>query len=307
MPGLFSRSKPSGSRTPNDGERDRNTAETEKNKSAKGSNNPFADAAAEDAPPAYSQEAPAAAKVSSLRLEKITNPDTPYAFLEYFDTVFVIDDSGSMVAGTRWSDVQKVLRYIAPICTEYDKDGIDVYFLNHRNRQALGPRTDNKAKGGYYHIHDDAAVNRIFKEAFPQGGTPTGTRLNDILEPYVWSLEEAKQTGKHVKPVNIIVITDGEATVDPEETIITYARKLDQLNAPPHQVGIQFFQVGDSSQAKEWLRELDDQLKKHGIRDMVDTVTWGGFRARYFKTLSADVILKTVLGGVVRRLDRKRV
>ncbi|PTB67561.1 hypothetical protein BBK36DRAFT_1167953 [Trichoderma citrinoviride] len=210
-----------------------------------------------------------------------------------------------MEADTRWNDVQKVLGYIAPICTTYDEDGIDVYFLNHRNRQQLGPRTDSKASGGYYNIHDAAAVDGIFKETRPRGGTPTGTRLSDILEPYVGSLEEAKRTGEQVKPVNIIVITDGEATVDPEDAIVRYARRLDQLGAPSHQVGIQFFQVGDSKQARQWLKDLDDQLRKHGIRDMVDTVTWGGFAARFFKTLSADAILKTVLGGVVRRLDRK--
>ncbi|KAK1251160.1 hypothetical protein MKX07_005715 [Trichoderma sp. CBMAI-0711] len=303
---LFSRSKSTGSRTPNDGERDRNqnSAGNEKSNQAMGSKNPFSDAAAEDAPPAYSQEASTSARINSLK-NKITNADSPHAFLAYFDTVFVIDDSRSMEADSRWKDVQKVLCAIAPICTAYDKDGIDVYFLNHRNRAELGPRADNKAKGGYYNINDTATVDRIFKEAFPNGGTPTGTRLNDILEPYVMSLEKARITGEHVKPVNIIVVTDGEATVDPEEVIVKYARRLDQLGAPSHQVGIQFFQVGNSSQAKEWLQDLDDQLRRHGIRDMVDTVTWGGFAGQWFKRINEKTILKTVLGGVVRRLDRQ--
>ncbi|KAL7821376.1 hypothetical protein V8C44DRAFT_7433 [Trichoderma aethiopicum] len=309
MKRLFSRSKPEGSRAPVDREEDRNlnTAGDEKGKSAKGSNNPFSDAAAEDGPPAYSQEAPTAARSSSLRLSKITNADSPHAFLAYFDTVFVIDDSGSMTVDNRWNDVQKVLRSITPICTAYDKDGIDVYFLNHRNYAELGTRTDNKAEGGYYNINDAATVDRIFQETIPNGATPTGTRLDEILKPYIRSLEDAKRTGEQVKPVNIIVITDGEATVDPEDIIVRHARRLDQLGAPSHQVGIQFFQVGNSSRAKEWLQELDDQLKRHGIRDMVDTVTWGGFAGRLFKRLSPDTILKTVLGGVVRRLDRKTV
>ncbi|KAH0494390.1 hypothetical protein TgHK011_001010 [Trichoderma gracile] len=303
---LFSRSKSTGSRTPNDGERDRNqnTAGNEKSKLATGSDNPVADAAAADAPPAYAQEDPITARINSLR-NKVINADSPHAFLAYFDTVFVIDDSSSMDVESRWKDVQKVLRGIAPICTAYDKDGIDVYFLNHRNRAELGPRTDNKAKGGYYNINDAVTVDRIFNEACPNGATPTGTRLDDILGPYVESLEDAKRSGEHVKPVNIIVITDGEATVDPEETIVRCARKLDRLGAPSHQVGIQFFQVGSSGQAKRWLQELDDQLKRHGIRDMVDTVTWGGFMGHWSKKLNEKTILKTVLGGVVRRLDRQ--
>ncbi|EUC46560.1 hypothetical protein COCMIDRAFT_92480, partial [Bipolaris oryzae ATCC 44560] len=54
----------------------------------------------------------------------------PYAFLKPFDTIFLIDDSGSM-AGRSWQETRKALESVTPICTHYDGDGIDLYFLNH--------------------------------------------------------------------------------------------------------------------------------------------------------------------------------
>ena len=83
------------------------------------------------------------------------------------------------------------------------------------------------------------------------------------------------------------------------------AAKLDKLEAPPWQVGIQFFQVGEEKGAAEALEELDDGLKEaNGVRDIVDTVPWKGQSST---GLNADGILKVVLGSVNKRLDRKRV
>jgi hypothetical protein len=52
-------------------------------------------------------------------------------------------------------------------------------------------------------------------------------------------------------------------------------------------------------QAREALQELDDGLAEaHGVRDMVDTVPFG-------EEMSADLIIKALLGGINRRLDRR--
>lgn len=107
-----------------------------------------------------------------------------------------------------------------------------------------------------------------------------------------------------VKPLNIIVVTDGVASDDVESIIISAAKKLDALGAEPWQVGIQFFQVGREPEAAEDLRDLDDALsKEHNIRDMVDTVPWSGDDGQ---VLTADGLLKVVLGSVMRKLDRRR-
>ncbi|KAL9008797.1 MAG: hypothetical protein Q9173_006115 [Seirophora scorigena] len=215
-----------------------------------------------------------------------TNPDNQFAFLSKFDTKFVIDDSGSM-AGRSWRETADALASIAGICTTYDSDGIDIYFLNERH----SPEYEN--------VTTKERVQQIFNAVRPRGGTPTGCRLDSILRPY---LRECEQKGpENCKPINIIVVTDGVPTDDVESPIIAAAKKLDKLDAPAWQVGIQFFQIGDERGAAEALRELDDQLAETGdVRDMVDTVPWNGGEG-----LSADKILKCVLGAVHRRWDRK--
>lgn len=90
--------------------------------------------------------------------------------------------------------------------------------------------------------------------------------------------------------------------------------QLDRGDYPLSQVGIQFFQVGNDievcmllrvqirctdAQAREALQELDDGLSEvHGVRDIVDTVPYVG-------QVDAPFIIKTLLGGVNRRQDRR--
>jgi hypothetical protein len=222
-----------------------------------------------------------------------STPDDPYAFLSSFDTVFLIDDSGSM-AGRSWRETADALKSITPICTAHDADGVDIYFLN----QPDSPE--------YHNIKQPADVDRVFNAVRPLGHTPTGTRLRAILKPYLAKLEAGLAHQEEVKPLNIIVITDGVPSDDPEAVIMHAAKTLDRLEAPAWQVGIQFFQVGNELGAAEALRELDDGLAQlgGGVRDMVDTVPWNGQSG---KGLDGAGIMKVVLGAVTRRLDRKAV
>ncbi|KAM7194891.1 collagen alpha-5 chain [Naviculisporaceae sp. PSN 640] len=248
---------------------------------------------------------PVPSGASAISVSSLSTPEDPYAFLSTFDTMFLIDDSGSM-AGSSWREVKEALRAITPICTAHDADGIDVFFLNSKNPV-------HPAGGGFTNIRNPDQVESLFSQVRPHGGTPTGTRLNQILKPYIREYERriaisGDPDNSGIKPVNMIVITDGVPTDDPESVIVSIAKKLDKLEAPPYQVGIQFFQVGKEPGAAEALRELDDSLgEQHdGVRDMVDTVTWNKRDGGAGTTLSADAILKVVLGAVVKRLDRRR-
>lgn len=221
-----------------------------------------------------------------------STPDDPFAFLSSFDTVFLIDDSGSM-AGRSWKETAAALKSITPICTAHDSDGIDIYFLNE---------PDN---AGYHNVTRPDDVDRIFNSVRPRGITPTGTRLRAILKPYLADLERKCARKEEKKALNIIVITDGVPSDDPESVIIAAAKQLDKLEVPAWQVGIQFFQVGEEMGAAEALKELDDGLVEMGggIRDIVDTVPWNG---RSGSGLNGVGIMKVVLGAVTRRLDRKQ-
>lgn len=200
------------------------------------------------------------------------------------------------MAGRSWRETSQAIASIAPICTAQDKDGIDLYFLNASDAPS------------YSNIIRASEVQRIFETVRPGGGTFTGAKLNAILKPYLSKCEANSSNLDNVKPLNIIVITDGVPSDDPESVIVSYAKKLDKLDAPMWQVGIQFFQVGEEAGAAEALQDLDDNIHDRGskFRDIVDTVPWtsqnGGSSG-----LNADGILKVVLGAVNRRLDRKRV
>lgn len=189
--------------------------------------------------------------------------DDPYAFLSSFDTVFLIDDSGSM-AGTRWREASAALQTITPICTAHDADGIDIYFLN---------RADSPF---YRNVTLPSTIAEIFSSVQPGGGTPTGQKLNQILSPY---LKRCEADLEATKPLNVIVLTDGEPSDDVESVIISAAKKLERMDAPAWQVGIQFFQVGREESAKRHLKMLDDELAElaeEEIRDIVDTVPYTG-------------------------------
>ncbi|KAK2751003.1 hypothetical protein FQN57_000078 [Myotisia sp. PD_48] len=229
---------------------------------------------------------------------RMPDVDTPFDFLRHFNTVFLIDDSGSML-GPNWKETENALASIAPICTAYDQDGIDIYFLNHR--------TTSKG-GGYYNITQPTVVRKLFSRVIPRGGTPTGMRLREILRPYLYECRSSAigdQYGEvRCTPLNIIVITDGIASDDLESAVVAAAQELDNLKAAPWQLGIQFFQVGNEPGAMEELRELDDNVcARNNVRDIIDTVPWDGKKKH--GGLTSDVILKVVLGAVHKKYNRR--
>ncbi len=235
-------------------------------------------------------------------------------FLKHFDTVFLIDDStsmgweGSLPDQNRWHETESVLKSIVPTCVEFDEDGVDIYFLNTIN--PLSETEGPSAGTGYRHVKSAQEVMDIFETRRPYGGTPLGPRLNFILGTYLDYYRKQRENNglKHgVKPINIIIITDGVPDEQDEVTsCIIYAMKeLDELRAMSSRVGIQFFQVGAAKDATTFLKYLDDELCKKATseRDMVDRATFNtvnGGRA----ALTHDWILKVVQGGISRRYDR---
>jgi len=235
-------------------------------------------------------QVPAATATQSATTSNIVGVDDPYAFLTSFDTVFLIDDSGSM-AGARWRETSEALETITPICVAHDEDGIDIHFLNAQAHNA-------------YNVTSPARVRQIFSQVRPGGGTPTGQRLQRLLKEYL-TRYAARPEG--TKPMNLICITDGAPSDDVESPLIAAANKLDRLDAPAWQVGVQFFQVGREEEARRHLQVLDDELGEISgnldLRDIVDTVPFRGIGGEH---LTGDGILKVVLGAVNRRIDRQK-
>lgn len=171
----------------------------------------------------------------------------------------------------------------------YLNNFIDVYFLNN-------PATAQN-------VQNVNNLKSLFDSVQPCGSTPTGTRLEEILLDYLNEYERVTSSGGKMRPLNIIVVTDGTAEDDVETVILNAARRLDGLRAPISQVGIQFIQIGDDPEATVWLHELDNEIHNRdgGCRDIVDTtpaidIVDGDFNAKY--------LLKAMLGGINKRYDR---
>jgi hypothetical protein len=213
------------------------------------------------------------------------------AMLRDYDTVFLVDDSGSM-AGGRWREAKSAVDGVVKHAMKYDDDGVDIYFLNSKT----------SGKG----MKRSRDVELLFAGVRPSGATPTGARLDKLLKEYKQELEAAYKQGQRtggdcytVKPLNLVVITDGAPTDDPESALVSFAKYLDKYDFPLSQCGIQMFQIGNDAQAAEALQDLDDALEnRYDIRDIVDTVPYQG-------EMTADMIVKVLLGGINRRLDRK--
>ncbi|KAI5777722.1 hypothetical protein EDC01DRAFT_623556, partial [Geopyxis carbonaria] len=227
--------------------------------------------------------------------------ENPHDYLIPYDTVFIVDDSASMNGGgyRRWHETRRALESVAKIATRYNPTGIAVHFLNT-------PSPD-----GPHRITNASQVSALFATIEPSGVTPIGAALDAVLRPYLRKLCKAEAAcptsvclSAIVRPLNIVVLTDGAATDDPEPVIVSSARELDTLNAPLHQCGVQFLQIGDEPGAREALKELDNDLAGiHGIRDMVDTIRYWGREQGEVEAL----LVKALIGGVNRRWDKIEV
>lgn len=191
------------------------------------------------------------------------NKESLYARLKERDIVYLIDDSDSM-AGPRWSTTSKVLAKIATITAFYNKDGIDVRFFNTYSEDEERVNLNSSEK-----------VMRLFRSVTPDGGTPTADILEDELSQYLAKF----RVKRNRKKLYLIVLTDGQPddVQAVEEVVIKYANELEELKAPPFQVGMQFVQIGEDKVASEFLRRLnDDLMKKRCLNRDVSSCSHGG-------------------------------
>ena len=194
--------------------------------------------------------------------------ENKYTVLESYDTVFLVDDSPSM-RGERWKLVQRILDYSTAEATRYDRNGIDIHFMNNFTADQ-----DN--------VRDPKTVAQLHRGIELRGNTPTLDRLSRHLRAYLQAFGKADYDAKF-KGYNLIILTDGEPNAEEEDEedisdeedakknkaafrlirkeIVDVAKKLDAQNAMPKQVGIQFCQIGNDEEATAFFKFLDDRLK----------------------------------------------
>jgi Mg-chelatase subunit ChlD len=222
-----------------------------------------------DPPPPYLPEEFRQAGIKEDELEALRN----------YDTVIILDDSGSMEP--LWHQASRALSTLAVVASKYDKDGIDIHFLNN-------------TKAGE-HVKSEEEVIELFREVTPAGPTPLGECLERVTERLLKDLDK----GKSRKKTNYLIITDGQPTDDAESAIVQIAKRLDKAGATLTQLGMQFIQIGTNEGARKYLVKLDNDLKeKHEIRDMVDTEPFTNGE------LTATRLTKLLLGGINRKIDK---
>jgi hypothetical protein len=236
--------------------------------------------------------------------------DDDFNFLAEFDTCFVVDDSFSM--RSHWDEVRTLVRTIMPLCADRDTTGVDIYFGNHK---PSGSFMGGIERAGYRHIglvqgspemHDN--VEGIFNLVRPGlSASSVSKRLIQILDNYMLQYEksiqqpEVEKTDKdELKPLNIIVVTAHSVGSSLSKHVLEIAGKLDKLNAPAHQIGLQFFQIGSDAKVADHMKKLDDVLHHNQqVRDIVDTTTWTDGPGK----LSPEGMLKALGGAVTKSFD----
>jgi len=110
-----------------------------------------------------------------------------------------------------------------------------------------------------------------------------------------------------VKPLNLIIITDGAPnpfTEDPTSAIEDCMKKMDELGIPQNvrQVGFMFAQVGNDYGAEQSLRQLDDKYR-NSRRDIVDTFKSNMSNMRWTEHDWNFDVVKLLLGAIDKDID----
>ncbi|TFK47852.1 hypothetical protein OE88DRAFT_754133 [Heliocybe sulcata] len=196
-------------------------------------------------------------------------------YLQNYQVVFIVDDSASMNDEGRWDEAKNALSGIADYAKQYVPGTMEVLFLNSPVRHVEG--------------QDTATIADLFVRVQPEGNTPTGAALKKVLDAQISKLDPAIGRPEYadIKPLDIIIITDGKPTDQPEVVVEEAAAHLQDRHHHPNCIGIQFVQIGHKMRAASALAKLINC--KNG--NMVDTVP-------YTATLDSDRLRRILLGGL---------
>ncbi|OTA95574.1 hypothetical protein M434DRAFT_195993 [Hypoxylon sp. CO27-5] len=193
-----------------------------------------------------------------LTQEDLETDQEPYAFFRHFHTVFLIDDSVSMTE--HWGRVCALFKEIAPICSQYDSKGADLWFVNHGHHYLTQTRKDGT----------DNNASAIFQSAQPNSSCRLGRRLKRILKDYMWLyIRRLKgEVENDPRPLQFVVITAGAIDDDIVQPLMWTAIGLDILRAPLFQFGVQFLHI--EKEIHE-LSELYSMSEKFNFRPIANT------------------------------------
>ncbi|KAH6657674.1 hypothetical protein BKA67DRAFT_655924 [Truncatella angustata] len=253
--------------------------------------------------------------------------------LNEFHTVFLIDDSASMV--NDWADAMSLLGEVVPQCMACTQSDVSFFFTNRwtgaPSRFDEGWRPEWPVPSGHLDVRhitraaarasgepEEQSAEFVFEDLAPANGhapdasTTIAKRLSQILRPYIEAYKEGlKAEGdarfKHMVQINMVVVTNGAGLADLETETLAIAEDLNDCGAPSAQVGIQFVQVGGDRECSDTLKNIDSDLILKHSRDMVDTVLYDQTRDPGMGHMTDDGLFKVLMGGVSRKVDMRRL
>lgn len=170
-----------------------------------------------------------------------------------YDHIILIDKSGSMgepstslEGRTRWDEAQEFTESYARFAEKVDDDGLTVITFNSSPTIYDGVKADK--------------VHEVFTKCRPSGST----NLAGALEA---AFKKKFEAGKKAL---IMVLTDGvpDSESKVKDAIMNAANKLESDG----DIGIQFVQIGNDTHAKQFLNDLDNNLKGAKF-DIVNSLT----------------------------------
>jgi len=218
--------------------------------------------------------------------------------LALYDICFYCDDSGSMVFeenGERVDDLRFILSRVADVASVFDDDGISVRFMN------------SNVSGDFVRTPAEAET---LVATVPFGGmTPLGTNLErKVFEPLV--IQQVRR-GTLRKPVLALVITDGEPSGEPHDTILQVIRRVVGFTASAGYgwgaVAVEIAQVGRDVRTQRFLAGLDSDPD---VGSNIDCTSYYEMEAEEFLAKGINLtpelwLLKVCLGAIDKSYDEQ--
>jgi len=181
------------------------------------------------------------------------------AQLEDFKILVIADDSGSMTisallpqqrvlgqrSNSRWEELRETLGIVIDIGSCFDKDGIDVTFLNREGITGLKSSKDPR-----------------FIETFsrpPNGSTPMVRTLKSLVA-------KVNNQADKERPILLIILTDGEPDEGPR-AFTSELRSLVKKQSTPCTFKVQIMACTGDDDAVGWLNAVDDEFKEVDVTD----------------------------------------
>jgi hypothetical protein len=202
--------------------------------------------------------------------------------LTKYDIVLLCDDSGSMQnsngipPNTRWDELKNTVNIVIELSTCFDKDGIDIKFLNRKGKSNVTELSQSK---------------KLFKKS-PSGRTPM-----------VKAIEKAYSL-KSDKPMLLIIATDGL----PNEGSKEFEKILNKRfkNKKLKDIYVSILACTNEDDVMDWLNKVDIGIKNVDVLDdyyseLKEIIQKQGPNVIYTK---GDHIARMLLGPIFEKYDQ---